>query len=322
LAQADVVQVRECGATPKAISGRTAVKVRRRETSKMQSLARVKEHWVDVVEPIPTTPGALDVSCLSNWADARRVPTSQDAQGHNSLYQEKGNNDNASCILQTNGGIAPCMSRYPIYGENDNTESWSLFSNGAHAIAADDLIATTDASEKDVAYWEASTLAFEVAKGALVEDKDGAEIDRLTKRLREEEAKTQEARQKVERLQAVLRETSKFVEIEPEKLRDTVRHVLVIGWDNITWARGYTALHFAAEQGRSETFSLLIALSADPLAKDYKGRSAIDVARAKGHDDCVAVLQEALKDCPTTTSPLAQQVEKQRTRGGGLSDDR
>jgi len=273
----------------------------------MHSLPRGKEHWVDVVEPIPTsfgldlsgisahqdwtsmskgrsifsTAGPRDAfSCMSNWSDVRRMPNAQDfyscqdADMHeaSSLYQEHGH------MSLHDTGANPGLSR--------------LLSNGAHLLADDDAIARVEASQKDVAYSEASTLPFELAKGAIAQDKYMADIDRLTKQLHQEQARAREAKLKVERLQAVLRDTARFVEIEPEKLRDTIRHVLEIGWDNITWARGYTALHLAAEQGSASTFSLLFAMRADPSARDYKGRTAIDIARAKGHADCVAALED------------------------------
>jgi len=104
----------------------------------------------------------------------------------------------------------------------------------------------------------------------------------LMRCLQQERAKAARAEAEVARLQAALGEASQLVEVGNEKVRDTVRHVLLLGWANITWRRGYTALHLAAEHGCAEVLPLLVVLGADPEAGD--------IASAKGHTSCVDVL--------------------------------
>ena len=56
-----------------------------------------------------------------------------------------------------------------------------------------------------------------------------------------------------------------------------VRQAAKVGWSNVNWHRKYTALHLAAELDRPELMPLLIALGANPLSVDSKGRSALCV---------------------------------------------
>eukprot|EP00443_Scrippsiella_acuminata_P038978 CAMPEP_0115305942 /NCGR_PEP_ID=MMETSP0270-20121206/72303_1 /TAXON_ID=71861 /ORGANISM="Scrippsiella trochoidea, Strain CCMP3099" /LENGTH=350 /DNA_ID=CAMNT_0002724205 /DNA_START=30 /DNA_END=1078 /DNA_ORIENTATION=- len=107
------------------------------------------------------------------------------------------------------------------------------------------------------------------------------EVQELKLRLQQEKAKTADATAEARCLHAALKETTKLVDIQPDRLRAAVQHVVDIGWSNITWRRQYTALHLAAECGNADVLPLLVRLGADPLAKDSKGRTATDVAAAE-----------------------------------------
>ena len=52
-----------------------------------------------------------------------------------------------------------------------------------------------------------------------------------------------------------------------------------------------TALCVAASKGETEAVKLLLKRGADPGIKHENGKSAMELAREKGHDDCVAILQ-------------------------------
>mmetsp|Transcript_12751 Transcript_12751/g.31697 ORF Transcript_12751/g.31697 Transcript_12751/m.31697 type:complete len:1262 (+) Transcript_12751:44-3829(+) len=119
------------------------------------------------------------------------------------------------------------------------------------------------------------------------------EVAELRARLKNEETRSQRALNEVRRLNWSLRELVKFAEISPATLRESVQEAVVVGWSGITWHRQYTALHVAAELGRSELLPLLLSLGADPSEKDYKDRTALDVARQRGHPACIVALEQA-----------------------------
>ena len=54
---------------------------------------------------------------------------------------------------------------------------------------------------------------------------------------------------------------------------------------------GGTALHLAAEMGRSQMVELLRAVGASTDAKDRDGKTPADVAEAKGHKEVVVLLR-------------------------------
>lgn len=55
--------------------------------------------------------------------------------------------------------------------------------------------------------------------------------------------------------------------------------------------QGRTALHFACENGKAGATQLLLDWGADPFLEDKDGRSALDVARMWGQQDCSQVLE-------------------------------
>mmetsp|Transcript_102168 Transcript_102168/g.286357 ORF Transcript_102168/g.286357 Transcript_102168/m.286357 type:complete len:316 (+) Transcript_102168:140-1087(+) len=130
------------------------------------------------------------------------------------------------------------------------------------------------------------------AGGAGEEARLRKELEVMKQRLKQEQERSAQASEEAERLKTALRESSKFLEMQPEKVRDTIRHVMDIGWHNITWRRDYTALHLVAEHGCAEVVPLLVALGADPAMKDKKGRTAQDIAMAKEHPRVVEALEK------------------------------
>ena len=57
----------------------------------------------------------------------------------------------------------------------------------------------------------------------------------------------------------------------------------------------WTPLHFAAMMGRASVCTTLLALGADPAAKNEDGRTALDKARDQNKTECVAVLEAAMR---------------------------
>ncbi|XP_066561213.1 ankyrin repeat domain-containing protein 16 isoform X2 [Amia ocellicauda] len=74
-----------------------------------------------------------------------------------------------------------------------------------------------------------------------------------------------------------------------------------------------TALHYAAKEGHSSTIKTLISLGAALHAKDAKGRSALHMACAGQHAECVRVLLQAgLRDTEDGSGRTAKQLLKKQ----------
>ena len=57
----------------------------------------------------------------------------------------------------------------------------------------------------------------------------------------------------------------------------------------------YTPLHYAANMGKASVCTTLLALGADPAAKNWEGDTALDFARKRNITECVAVLEAAMR---------------------------
>jgi hypothetical protein len=88
----------------------------------------------------------------------------------------------------------------------------------------------------------------------------------------------------VERLKGAMHEAVELVEVQPACLNKVMHLVVSSGWNRITWRCDYTALHLAAELGRTEVVPLLVVMRGDLEAKDSKGRTPMDVAKSRGGD--------------------------------------
>lgn len=86
--------------------------------------------------------------------------------------------------------------------------------------------------------------------------------------------------------------------LEPLSLKECLNQVVQAGWQEITWKRGYNALHLAAEHGCTDIVPVLVGLQADPNAPDSKGRTPLDMAKKNNHHDMAALLTQ-LQLCQT-----------------------
>ncbi|XP_027714766.1 ankyrin repeat domain-containing protein 16 [Vombatus ursinus] len=86
---------------------------------------------------------------------------------------------------------------------------------------------------------------------------------------------------------------------------------LGVGVDERVTLTHYTALHYAAKEGHTNTVKTLLSLGADLESKDGRNRSALHLACAGQHLACIEfLLQCGLKDCPDITGTLAQDLIK------------
>jgi ankyrin repeat protein len=90
----------------------------------------------------------------------------------------------------------------------------------------------------------------------------------------------------------------------------------------------FTPLHFAAFNGHASVCTTLLALGADPAAKNNVGKTALDKARQARKTECVAVLEAAIPASTTVSvlflfllaacSYLARLQGREADRGGKL----
>ena len=64
----------------------------------------------------------------------------------------------------------------------------------------------------------------------------------------------------------------------------------------------YTPLHVAAYKGNADGVRILLSARADARQRDNDGRTALDIARQREHDPCVAILQKHLQSLPPLDS--------------------
>ncbi len=65
-----------------------------------------------------------------------------------------------------------------------------------------------------------------------------------------------------------------------------------------------TPLHFAAEEGDTDTIRVLLKHDADPQAKDYAGRTPLDSARANARAESITVLSDFHDKKATNSTPI------------------
>lgn len=90
----------------------------------------------------------------------------------------------------------------------------------------------------------------------------------------------------------VAQEMVKLLDIKHARLSKAVQHIIVDGWDKITWRNQYTAMHLAAFLGREDVAMMLVSLGGDLTLVDSKGRTAADVARERQHWGCAWTLSQ------------------------------
>jgi ankyrin repeat protein len=62
-----------------------------------------------------------------------------------------------------------------------------------------------------------------------------------------------------------------------------------------TGTKNFSPLQAAAAYGRLEVVELLLSRGADPRAKDYKGRTPLELAESEGHDEVARLLRKQLE---------------------------
>eukprot|EP00931_Biecheleriopsis_adriatica_P079294 TRINITY_DN5269_c0_g1_i1.p1 TRINITY_DN5269_c0_g1~~TRINITY_DN5269_c0_g1_i1.p1 ORF type:complete len:1210 (+),score=328.81 TRINITY_DN5269_c0_g1_i1:460-3630(+) len=78
----------------------------------------------------------------------------------------------------------------------------------------------------------------------------------------------------------------------PETYLPVLEEIDRVGWQNMTWARGFTLLHWAAKNDAPELVDKFISQGADPLQADDSGKTALDYARDSGSLAVVAALRK------------------------------
>ncbi|CAK8987809.1 unnamed protein product [Durusdinium trenchii] len=77
----------------------------------------------------------------------------------------------------------------------------------------------------------------------------------------------------------------------PEGYLPVLEEIDQRGWNNMQWTRGFTLLHWAAQNDKPDLVEQLFAKAADPMQQDDDGRTALDFARESGSPAVVEALQ-------------------------------
>ncbi|CAE7282819.1 Ankrd55 [Symbiodinium pilosum] len=77
----------------------------------------------------------------------------------------------------------------------------------------------------------------------------------------------------------------------PEAYLPVLEQIDELGWENMQWTRGFTLLHWAAQNDQPMLVQQLFAKGADPLQTDDDGRTALDYARESGSRAVVEALK-------------------------------
>lgn len=97
-----------------------------------------------------------------------------------------------------------------------------------------------------------------------------------------------DARRKSE---APIRRRSRRKSAIPEGYLPVLEEIDQQGWNNMQWTRGFTLLHWAAQNDQPELVEQLFQKAADPLQRDDDGRTALDFARESGSLEVVEALK-------------------------------
>jgi uncharacterized protein len=91
----------------------------------------------------------------------------------------------------------------------------------------------------------------------------------------------------------------KFVQLAAKHGGD-VNSSFVSKTSDHTGMNNFSPLQAAAADGRLDVVELLLAHGANPQAKDYKGRSSIEIAESRGHADIVNLLRKQAESVKKT----------------------
>jgi len=86
----------------------------------------------------------------------------------------------------------------------------------------------------------------------------------------------------------------------PHEFLEVQQQLDKVGWDQMTWKRGFSLLHWAAQQNDPELCAHFMNLGADPNDRDDDGKNAFD--HAKEHHAAAALAE--LEWAKATVAPL------------------
>lgn len=78
----------------------------------------------------------------------------------------------------------------------------------------------------------------------------------------------------------------------PEAYLKIMENIDNNGWETIQWARGFTLLHWAAKNNRTDLCIRFLRQGADPNSTDDKGRTPADYATQKNNLEVLDVLRQ------------------------------
>jgi len=108
-------------------------------------------------------------------------------------------------------------------------------------------------------------------------------------------------------------EATRFMDLEPLRLREAVWHLIVTGSSVLPWYQT-TVLHMVVEFGRSDLIPLLYGLNADPYQVDAYGQTAFDLADATEKWGCIFSLRQGLEPSVAAEKDQSDSEEPQKDK--------
>jgi len=96
----------------------------------------------------------------------------------------------------------------------------------------------------------------------------------------------------------------------PGKIREALAAIGRHGLGAVKWADGFTALHWAAENGNLEICQFLLTKNADPAAQDRQGRTPLDLAARGNHAEVFSLLSDYVENYSGVFEKIPPQFSK------------